>query len=449
MIVALVVFLLSATLSWFWLPNKRGAGGDSPASIEAKFLLAITALYAVPLPIAVLLGNEGGNLSVYLYAFSSWLPNALYFTSAFLLFFAGFYRWLFSGNFKKNIWRPIKPYDARRFKFLWLATFGISVILLELLANEVGGLMNLILSGYHVTELFIGQGHFAISFEWLLSLSVILMSFGIVSENRAFKRWAWVFALALFLVLFVMGRRGMLVVMLLSFTYLAIQAGWVVKIRRLILPAFVLFIGLNWLGLVRGESYSNLFELRYILLTRTIELNQSGSLVPLLFYTLTYGNFVVPFETLPEIMQNLSQSGDYWLGSSIPRSLTLIFPSALMPDRPLPLSNWYMAVFYGGSSSLNEGRQFFFLSEAYLNFGWLGCGIWGLLIAGVFYYFSRPRPKGLAYWELALRALFFGSVLNFVASDTTGFFVSFFKGLGIIPLIFAFFEARRARNEAA
>lgn len=169
----------------------------------------------------------------------------------------------------------------------------------------------------------------------------------------------------------------------------------------------------------------------------------------MLFYTLTYGNFVVPFETLPQIMQSLAQSWDYWLGWSIPRSLALIVPSSFMPDRPLPLANWYMDVFYGGGSSLNEGRQFFFLSEAYLNFGWLGCAIWGLVIAGVFWLFSRPRSRGLTYWELALRSLFFGSLLNFVAADTTGFFISFFKGLGLVPLVFAALGTGKVRSASA
>lgn len=447
MIAALIVLVLSIALCWFLLPNTRGSGDPRPASIEVKFLLVLTALYAVPLPIAVLLGNEGGNLSVYMDVFAPWLPAALYFTSGFLLCFVGFYRWLSVRGGKTNGWRPIKPSDARHFKLIWLAIFGLSILLLELLARDVGGILALILSGYHVTELFVGQGHLAISFEWLIALSVVLMSYGIVSENKATIGWAWVFGLVLFVMLLIMGRRGMLAVMMLAFAYLAIEAGWISRIRRFLLPGMILFIVMNWLGLVRGESYSDFLNLSTVLITKTVELSDSGELAPMLFYTLTYGNFVVPFETLPQIMQSLENSWDYWLGWSIPRSLSLMVPSALMPDRPLPLANWYMDTFYGGGSSLNEGRQFFFLSEAYLNFGWPGCVIWGAVIAGIFWLFSRQRVTGLAYSGLALRALFFGSLLNFVASDTTSFFVSFFKGFGLVPLVFTLLgKGKKCRN---
>jgi hypothetical protein len=449
MIASLIVFVMSVILSWLWLPDSRGTGNVRPTSLEAKFLLVVTALYAVPLPIAVLLGNEGGSLSIYMDDFAPWLPSALYFTSGFLLFFVGFYRWFYLRDRKVSSWCAIKSSDTRRFKLIWLAVFGVSIISLELLARDVGGILALMLSGYHVTELFVGQGHFAVAFEWLLSLSVVLMSYGIMSKKTTLVRSAWVFGVVLFAMLFVMGRRGMLAVMILAFAYLAIEAGWIVRLRRFLLPGMILFIVLNWLGLVRGESYSDFLDLTSVLFVKTADLSDSGELEALLFYTLTHGNFVVSFETLPQIMRNLAQSWDYWLGWSIPRSLALIVPMSIMPDRPLPLSNWYMDVFYGGTSSSNEGRQFFFLGEAYLNFGWLGCAIWGLVIAIVFWLFSRPRSRGLSYWELALRALFFGSLLNFVASDTTGFFVAFFKGFGLVPIVFALLGTRRTRNEAA
>lgn len=446
MIAALIVLILSVILCWRLLPGRRCPGDVRPNSIEPRFLLGVTTLYAVPLPIAVLLGNEGGNLSVYMSDFAPWLPSALYFTSGFILCFVGFYRWFSAGGGQETRWSTISSSDARRFKLIWLVIFGLCIVLLERLARDVGGILSLIFSGYQVTELFVGQGHFAISIEWLLSLTVILMSYGIVAKKPTAVLLAWALGLMLFAMLVVMGRRGMLAVMILAFVYLAIEAGWIVRLRRFLLPGVILFITMNWLGLVRGESYSGFLDFTTVLVEKSVELIEGGELTKLLLYTLTYGNFVVPFETLPQIMQHLSLTWDYWFGWSILRSLALFVPSALMADRPLPLANWYMDVFYGGGSSLNEGRQFFFLSEAYLNFGLFGCAIWGWLIAGVFWLFTRPRLKGLTYWELALRALFFGSLLNFVATDTSGFFISFFKGLGLIPLIFAALGAGRIRN---
>lgn len=437
MTLALLIFTVSAIFGII-LVNGRGNSFARVGNFEMQFLFAITALYALPLPIAVILGNEGGNISVHLGLFESWLELALFYTSGFILSAAIFYRILCKGKLKKIYWRNIKPVEARNFKITWILIFGISIALVGVLAREVGGITNLILSGYRVTELFVGRGYLAISFEWLFSLSLVQMCYGIVAKKRSAIMWAAILAGLLLIVMAAMGRRGFLTLMILSFAYLAMQVGWITKPFRLFLPLVIAFIFMNWLGLVRGESYENFIDLINLLVIKTIELGESGQLITGLFYTITSGQFVVPFEVLPQLMRTLSFSQDYWLGWSIPQSLSLLVPTFILESRPLPLANWYMDIFYGDNYGLNEGRQFFFLGEAYLNFGWFGFIIWGLLISGIIHYFTKQRQHGTPYWELAFRSLFFGSIVTFIATDTTGFFVSFLKGIGFVPIIFAF-----------
>ena len=445
MILAITILILTLIWAWFSLSNKSSTN-DSHLNLEAKFFLLVIGLYTLPLPTAVLLGMEGGNLSIYIDNFSPWLPSALYFTSAFILSFVVFYKWVLLSGQKNNTYCLSKLTNRTRFKLIWWSIFGICILLLHLLARDVGGVLSLVFSGYRVTELFVGQGHFAVSFEWLVSLAVILMSYGIVLKRSFAIRWAWILGVLLFFTLVIMGRRGLLAVMILAYVYLAIQAGWIKRLHRFFVPGLFLFIVMNWLGLVRGESYTDIIDLVTILFTKTLELGDGDGLLIMLFYTLIYGNFVVPFETLPQIMGSLSQSWDYWFGWTIPRSFATLIPNFLMPDRPLPMSNWYMETYYGGGLMLNEGRQFFFLSEAFLNFGWFGLIIWGLVIAAVFKFFFDSQTSEVTYWKLALRALFFGSLLNFVASDTTGFFVAYLKGWALIPLVFALLDKKNAKN---
>ncbi len=439
MLISAFIFIIIAALCFWGLSPKYVNSGTGSRQIGPKSFVIILLLYCIPLPLAVILGSEGGDISENLETFSSWLPESLFFTSLFLITFTLVFRYLDRGKAYQTTFRLPSLLEKKKFVFLWIFLFLLSIFLLQWLAKDVGGIFSLVLSGYRVTELLVGQGHFAIAFEWLVALIILLMCYSIAAKSRSLLCVSICLAAIEIAMLAIMGRRAMLVVVMFTLSYVAIEAGWIKKPKKLLLPGLVLFLVLNWLGLVRGESYSDLSQLFGVLIEKTASLAEAEELLVGLFYTLTHGNFVVPFETLPQIISHLDRTQDYWLGSTVPRSLLLLIPNFLVPERPLPLANWYMSEFYGGAP-LNEGRQFFFLGEAYLNFGWFGAVIWGSMTASFWHLFSRPQKGEIRYWNLALRALFFGSALNFVASDTTGFFVGFFKGFGLIPLLFAFVE---------
>lgn len=415
-------------------------------SLEPRAFILVTLVYTIPLPIAFLSGTEGGNLSEDLDLFAPWLAPALLYVSIFLVVFTFTYLKL-KGERGDSCWSKPNSHEVTDFKIIWCLAMAVCIFQLKVLSSEVGGIFQLVMAGYKVTELFVGQGHLAVAFEWMMALAILLLCFGIVSGKDSAKHAGIAMLAILALVFAIMGRRGVLAAMFLATIYVSIEVGWIKRIGILILPALLAFIGLNWLGLVRGESYDDLSALSSVLLERTTDLSDSSELLTGLFYTLTQGNFVVSFETLPQLMRKLSDLSDFWFGGSLPRSLLLFLPSTLFPDRPLPLANWYMNEFYGGSAGLNEGRQFFFLGEAYLNFWWFGCVIWGLLIGWIFHKFSRPASGEIGYLSLATRALFFGSLLNIQASDTVGFLIVFVKGYGFFPIIL--YAAHRLRQASA
>lgn len=447
--ICIFVLILTASGCLFVL-SKRSKMFDREKKVpflEAKVFISIVLLYVLPLPIAVIMGTEGGNLSEYLYAFQSKIPLAVIYTSIFIFVYTAC-SCLKVPNFA--ITRYLKQYVIRTkiriFILLWMLLALVCFVLVLMLASQVGGMSSLFLKGYKVTELFVGQGHLAISFEWFSALLVIWAARSAVTGNK-YGYFAGIFLIVLYLLLLlVMARRGMVVVVGLSTVYLMIQTGHIKRLSLFVPFVVIGFIILNWIGLVRGESYSSATELVSILITKSYDLAVAGDLFSNLSYTLTSGLFVVPFESLPQLMLRFNELDDFWYGSSIFRSLLLLVPGFLLSERPLPLSNWYMQEFYGGGHALNEGRQFFFLSEAYLNFGWFGCILWAILCAIIIRVFSQNR-RPPSYQMLAIRALFFGNLLNFVASDTTSFFVAFLKGYGFIPLAFILLDHAKTKSQ--
>ena len=93
-------------------------------------------------------------------------------------------------------------------------------------------------------------------------------------------------------------------------------------------------------------------------------------------------------------------------------------PSAIFPERPLPLANWYIERFYGKGQTSNEGRAFFFLTEGYLNFGPPGIVLvalfWGAFWGALHSWLSASR-RDLAV--LLIYSLMVGFIFRCIRGD--------------------------------
>lgn len=145
-----------------------------------------------------------------------------------------------------------------------------------------------------------------------------------------------------------------------------------------------------------------------------------------MFYTLTIGEFVVPFETLPQMIRSVGSEIRPQFGLTYIKDVMLWVPSVLFPDRPPTLTHWYMETFYGEGHGLNIGRSFFFLSEGYLNFGILGVFItmllWGAFLGVVHFYLRAANGDPGAVLLCAL-------TIAFIYRGLAGDFSSMFVGL--------------------
>ena len=429
---ALLLYVTVLLLAVAHVGAGKVAPGTRLGALLAQGFLFAQALFCLPLPIRSLFTlTPEGSVSPQIGLFAAYIPLALLYCSAFNVVFAMAFRSL---QARKADPRPAE--DGALGAVDWAAMGGILVLgfwMLAELASEAGGILGLILLGYRVTETFVGKGHYAVAFDWLTTLGLIALAEALRSRNG----WAIASALPPIALLggayLVMGRRGSLVILGLACLYLfhvlyrPVTRAW---LGVLLVSGFLV---LNAVGLLRGSDYEDLGAALESAQGRSEQIQASGDASGL-YYVLTTGQFAVPFETLPQVMRAFGDSYFPGFGLYVLQGLALIVPSGLWPDRPLPLANWYMARFYG-VTELNEGRQFFFLTDAYMNFGPLGCALWGLLFAWFWWTMGRLATAGrsdpLASVGVALIA---GNMLSLIAVDFPGFAVAFVKGFGF-PLL--------------
>jgi len=96
-----------------------------------------------------------------------------------------------------------------------------------------------------------------------------------------------------------------------------------------------------------------------------------------------------------------------------------------------------MKKFIDSNANDNEGRQFFFLADGYMNFGVFGSVIWGVLYGLIFSGISvavvrRIREPAV----LTFFALMIGNILTFVSADLSGALVVFMKVTAAPCLLF-------------
>jgi hypothetical protein len=219
----------------------------------------------------------------------------------------------------------------------------------------------------------------------------------------------------------VLGSRGMIVYMALTvvlFWHYTVRA---LSFKKILILCAGSFIALNIVGYLRASNYQSLSDI-WEKSASAYEKTDSES--GRTFYTLTTGEFVVPFETFPQMIRSVGTDINPQLGLTYLKDAMLWIPSVVFPDRPPPLSHWYMETFYEHDTELNIGRSFFFLSEGYLNFGPIGVFatmfVWGLFLGTIHSYIQYSRGELVA---LMLAALTIAFIFRGIAGDFSSIFV--------------------------
>lgn len=389
------------------------------------FIVAI-ALYVLPLSIrSSITYGSNDDVSPQLSQFIDYMPLSILLCAFFNLIFLVAYLKIIIKNKVVNV----NLINKRNVDFgAVFVLLIISMLMINQLANEAGGIISFIMIGYKVTENLSAAAHFAIGFEWLIFLSLVILFSGYTNKSRQLIILGIIFVLLLSVVFAIMGRRAVLVVLIGS----AI-AGYHILMRKIplfimLLALLFIFLSLNYIGLTRGETYQSFDDMLMIISTKNERLSENN---PGMFYSLTDGNFVMPFETLPQIISTFNEKYIIGFGFHSLKSLILLVPSFIWDERPLPLANWYSSVFYGEVDK-NIGRQFFLLTAPYMDFGPFGIIIFAIIFAFIFRKIAiYAENSSQIPLNFTLLIVFLGNILNLVSNDLIGFMVFFFKAYGI------------------
>ena len=286
--------------------------------------LVFVSLFTLPLPIRASITMEPvGNVSPYLAQFAPYLAVSVVLTAISLpTFAAGYY-----SRAARRLGDRVPLLANRNTRGMRAAVFALvalSTVLIYFLTLDIGGLGAFLLLGYKSSEATFGRGYLAVGFPWLVVAMVALLEL-----YRMTRSW---FDLGCFFALLlvnlgmhvVTGNRSMLMylgIVLAIYVHFAIRRlSW-----ALLLPiAIAGFIGLNLMGMLRGSNYDSLDEFTEQTTTSVDHLSGDGQ--EGLFYTLTIGEFVVPFETLPQMVRSVGVTQWPWLGLSILRAPVYLIP---------------------------------------------------------------------------------------------------------------------------
>jgi hypothetical protein len=386
-LISVLFYIAVLTLTTAYVYFYKRCNLFEPVSLYLFFV----SLFTLPLPIRFCITTEiEGNVSPMLMQFAPWLAVSVVLTALALPTFVMAYysRWA------KMLGHNVSLISDNRSQgtgvSIWVLT-AISVVLIYLLTESLGGILAFLLLGYKSSEETFGRGYLAVGFPWLVV--AMLAWLDRFASRRKILDLIWFVGLMFINVAIfaITGNRAMLMYMaiaLIVFVNFRIRR---ITLRTLIPVALFGFIVLNLMGTLRASSYENVGEFieKTFISSEDIGARDKESL----FYTLTIGEFVVPFETLPQLVRKIGVEEAPWFGLSFLRAPMYLIPSFIYGDRPDSIGKWYMNEYYGGSAGLNEGRQFFFLSEGYLNFGPFGilivAGVWGLFWGGLHHWMTR------------------------------------------------------------
>lgn len=446
-----VIFFIFSLMTSIILILKQKKKNTCISFIMPIMFLLIIALYVLPLPIHCLVTERSwwisGNISNNIYNFAPDIPYAVFLSSFFNFIFVLFFSIGIKIKYNKPKYEFLRK-PNKLFFYFFILFFIVCVLMLNELSSSVGGIDNMILLGYKITELFIGQQHYAIAFEWIYSLIILYFVYAINSKNKKKLIISIISIIMMGLVYLILGRRGALVVLGISVLFIYDYLVKSISTTKLVIIILIGFFSLNVLGLIRGDSYNNVDNAIDIISEKSKNYSEQNVFQNNMFYTLTTGNFAIPFESFPQIINSFGDDYPPGFGIYTIQSLSLIIPNSVWENRPLPLSNWYMETFYG-ETKLNEGRQFFILTSSYMDFGAFGI----LFIAVFFGMVISYLSKNMHYYKndvikFTLLALLIGNILNVVSNDLSGFIVAFSKSYVFPVLFLALFTKRiRINNE--
>jgi hypothetical protein len=427
LVFSVLVFGITLAIALWYLFWVKKASVFDPAPV----FLAFYALFVMPLPLRLCFTQEvAGDISDQLPTFASYVPFAVLLCTAGIFLFLWAYFFPLNAKLAAHLPIPAEPQRAKYFKPLFsfdktrFAAISICLLSLFLISRlTAGGILAFLLLGYNSSEIMFGKGYLAVGIPWFFVGSTLFLYRYSVKKSGLDLLVFGILLLLQAAALLLLGERGSIlnyVLIILVFWHFAVHK---IRFTRLAVVTIILYLGLNLVSFARQSNYESL---EAFAASTTEALTRSAQGEESTFYTLTSGEFAVPFETFPQIIRKFGSDAVpcRWGLTYLESSLQFI-PQAIFPNRPPALGHWYMETFYGTGWTQNVGRQFFFLAEGYMNFGPFGVFIamsfWGLFL-GILHQYRRLNPgnPGVALFYAISVAFIFRCISGDSASMIVG-----------------------------
>jgi len=278
-----------------------------------------------------------------------------------------------------------------------------------------------------------------------LPLTLLLASCAYAIQNAQVKRWQRLTALAIFgayvVTGFLAGERYTILycgVVILAYRHFRIQR---VSALQAMVGGLLGYVLMNLIPIIRGSANPALM-LQVLMDT----LGSQG----LTDFSLTYSNELVTATNLHRHIQGiLLGETSYNYGYSLITDVLVWIPRLIYPNRPLPISEQFVEVFYPGVRDMGGGYGFFIIQEGYWAFGVFGAFIFmaffGWIVDGLYRQVLKFQQYDLV---LFLYAAVYADIV--LASIRSGIVGSFKAGmLHAFPFVFVLLvHALRERYNA-
>lgn len=394
------------------------------------------ALYTLPLPVLIYLQKAPITLTS---ADTDVITQALLLSLLGLVCFYSGYRIRLGEIIAQRL--PLFAAESQR-RLLRSTVFllFVSLTLLGLFLNAIGGLKGYLSAGYlGLYKLEQGMEYLAV---WLNLLSTgLLLLYYMAHRRRTHASIALfiAFFVGLSVLLFVAGRRRYLFTLIFALLVYRHYAVRRFSLKQLVLLSVIGFTLMSIWGVLRAVPIEQL-------LTEQTWVTLQQLSVSDLFYAVTgSGEFSGSGVWLPRIIESISTGDlDYQLGVSYLQSPLIFIPRVLYPNRPPVLSEWYVSTYHPDIAAQGGGMGFFFLAEAYLNFGVVGI-VLIMLLAGVVFRIAYSYLKTSGYEPRVV--LMYAAFISWIPSALRIDFATAFKGFVefFILIIFVLLYSSRWR----
>ncbi|MFZ2969749.1 MAG: O-antigen polysaccharide polymerase Wzy, partial [Minisyncoccia bacterium] len=136
-----------------------------------------------------------------------------------------------------------------------------------------------------------------------------------------------------------------------------------------------------------------------------------------------FSDFTLPFSTFITIVENIPQNTSFQYDLYL-RDFSLLIPTVVYPDRPLPVGVWYVKNFEPELYEKGGGLTFYVIGYGYLLAGPFGVFLHLFLWGGVLELFNKTFKMIGGAAAIFLYSYFFVSLFSFARG---GEFFSFFK----------------------